>query len=369
MSYEERKPLLQAVEGLRAGRCLVCFLNFDRLSEPTLPGLSTQFHADVKEVLFRVLKESNPQDGVDLILYTRGGDTNAVWPLVSLIREFDPDFEVLVPFRCHSSGTLAALGANRIVLTRLSELSPIDPSTGNQFNPRDPADPKSGMAISVEDVRAYRAFIVEQLAGINERDDDVLPLPPEALSLLQHLVSQVHPLALGNVHRVLQQIQQLAANLLNLHPVDGADPQKIVKDLTSQFFSHLHMINRHEAKEILGDRVEFASDELSDALDCILRAYEDQFALRQKFYLSSLLDDDSEQPFRFAGALLESATRSYLFETAGVVRQAAKPPANVQIQVPVGQPIPLVPGMPRETQVEVKSQGWVHNKEPQGVTK
>ncbi len=79
--------------------------------------------------------------------------------------------------------------------------------------------------------------------------------------------------------------------------------------------------------------------------------------------------DDSERPFRFAGALLESATRSYLFETAGVVRQAAKPPANVQIQVPVGQPIPLVPGMPRETQVEVKSQGWVHNKEPQGVTK
>ena len=56
-----------------------------------------------------------------------------MWPIVSLIREFDKDFEVLVPYRCHSSGTLTALGAKRIVMDQLSELSPIDPSTGNQF--------------------------------------------------------------------------------------------------------------------------------------------------------------------------------------------------------------------------------------------
>ena len=372
MNYEERKSLLQKVEQLRPGRRLVCFLNFDRQSEPALPGLLTQFHADVKEALFRVLKESDSLQGIDLLLYTRGGDTNAVWPLVSIVREFDPDFEVLVPFRCHSSGTLAALGANRVVLTGLSELSPIDPSTGNQFNPRDPANPKSGMAISVEDVRAYRSFILEQLCGTkeDEDEDELLPLPREAVSLLQRLATEVHPLALGNVNRVLQQIKQLAVNLLNLHPVEGEDVQNIVRALTTQFFSHLHMINRHEAKEILGNRVEFASVELSDALDDVLRAYEDQFALRKKFYLRNLLDDsDAELPFRFIGALLESVMRSYLFETTGVVRQVAKPPPNVQIQVPAGQPIPLVPGMPRETQVEVKSQGWVHNKQPQGVTK
>ena len=370
MNYDGRKPLHERVEQLRAGRRLVCFLNFDRQSEPALPGLLTHFSADVKEALFRVLKESDPRDGIDLLLYTRGGDTNSVWPLVSLVREFDPDFEVLVPFRCHSSGTLAALGAKRLVLTSLSELSPIDPSTGNQFNPRDPANPQSGMAISVEDVRAYRSFILEQLRGGKDDADALLPLPPEGIALFQRLTSEVHPLALGNVNRVLQQIKQLAVNLLNLHPVDGEDLQEIVNALTTQFFSHLHMINRHEAKEILGDRVEFAPDELSGALDDLLRAYEQQFALRKKFYLTDLLDgdDDAERSFRFVGALLESVMRSYLFETTGVVRQVAKPPANVQVQVPAGQAIPLVPGMPRETQVEVKSQGWVHNSQPQGVT-
>ena len=71
MNYEGRNPPLERVEQLRAGRRLVCFLNFDRQSEPALPGLLTHFSADVKEALFRVLKDSDPRDGIDLLLYTR----------------------------------------------------------------------------------------------------------------------------------------------------------------------------------------------------------------------------------------------------------------------------------------------------------
>src|ERR1700732_3524302 len=147
MAYADRVPMLEKIETLRKGRTLVCYFTFDRIISPpsfaTL-GLQTMFHADVKESLFRVLKESvSGQTGVDLCLYTRGGDTNAVWPIVSLIREFDPDFQVLVLFRCHSSRTLVTLGAKRIHLCPISELSPIDPSTGNQFNPLDPTDKNS----------------------------------------------------------------------------------------------------------------------------------------------------------------------------------------------------------------------------------
>ncbi len=116
MVYEKRKPLMERIEALRQGRALICFFNFDRTSLPGIGGISTQFHAEVKEALFRVLKESTKagNKGVDLCLYTRGGDTNSVWPIVGILREFDPDFQVLVPFRCHSSGTLLALGAKSI---------------------------------------------------------------------------------------------------------------------------------------------------------------------------------------------------------------------------------------------------------------
>lgn len=363
MPYADRKALIGKIEGLRAGRTLVCFLNFDRISEPQIQGLSTQFLAEVKEALFRVLKESTIEKGVDLFLYTRGGDTNSVWPLVSLIREFDPDFEVIAPFRCHSSGTLAALGARRILLGPLSELSPIDPSTGNQFNPVDPANQGNRLAISVEDVTEYREFVAKQLIGDSELSESSFA------PFLDKLVSSVHPLALGNVHRVVKQINQLAEKLLALHPVEGEGTAEVIKKLTSHFYSHLHMINRSEAQAILGERIVLMDKELADACDDLLRVYEDDFNLRRKFYLAFHLGVELQKDVRFIGGVAEGGARSYLFETFGVVRQSTRVPPNVQVQIPAGQPMPLVPGLPRDINFEISSQGWVHNTDPKGVTK
>lgn len=370
MAYDDRKIILSEIEELRGGRTIVCFFNFDRHAEPSIPGLSTQFHAEVKEALFRVLKESSPTRGVDVCLYTRGGDTNSVWPIVSLIREFDTDFEVLIPFRCHSSGTLMALGARRIWMGPISELSPIDPSTGNQFNPRDPSDPRAGMAISVEDVRAYQSFVCEQF-----RDPETKKLLPfetvaekHLRAFIERLATEVHPLALGNVQRVLMQIQQLATNLLGIHPVEQEKPSEIVEALTTRFYSHLHMINRYEARDILGSRVEFAPPALASALDRLLRAYENSFKLRHTFFLSSYLKGKLETEVRFIGGAAESTAWSYLFETKANIRQHVRLPPNVQIQIPFDQPMPVVPGLPRDTEVEITSQGWARNVEPLGVT-
>jgi Serine dehydrogenase proteinase len=374
MPYEDRRPLFEKIEKLRGSRTLVCFFNFDRIANPALAlGVATQFHAEAKEALFRVLKESaSKKSGVDLCLYTRGGDTNAVWPIVSLLREFDPDFHVLVPFRCHSSGTLVALGSKHIHLAPISELSPIDPSTGNQFNPLDPTDKSTSarLPISVEDVQAYRSFILESLrAGAKKSNDALERASPEFATFLQKLVADVHPLALGNVHRVHQQIKKLGKSLLDLHPVKKRDVNKIIDELATRFYSHLHMINRHEALDILGsEQVKFASTELATALDELLRAYEDQFQLRRPFFLGEHMGDEPEKTARFIGGAVESRRRSYLYETKAKITQNSKLPSNVQLQLPTGQRLPLIPGLPREYNLDLIAQGWIHNKEPKGVT-
>lgn len=370
MAYDDRKSIFRKIEKLRGGRTLVCFFNFDRHSEPEIPGLSTQLNASAKEALFRVLKESTSKNGVDVCLYTRGGDVNSVWPIVSLVREFDPDFEVLLPFRCHSGGTLIALAARRIVMSSIAELSPIDPSTGNQFNPRDPSNPKQRLAISVEDVRAYKSFICEQF-----KDPAITQSQPSGQldgerfqPFIERLTNKVHPLALGNVQRVLMQIKQLAENLLRLHAIDDQPLKIIVESFTTKFYSHLHMINRQEAREILGDRVEHASTDLGAALDDLLRSYEDAFKLREKFFLRSHLGDSPREEVRFIGGAIESKAWSYLYETKAEVLQYSRIPSNVQIQIPDGQPMPLIPGLPREIEIGVVAERWMHNIGPLGVT-
>lgn len=241
-------------------------------------------------------------------------------------------------------------------MTPLAELSPIDPTTGNQFNPQDPAGKHLG--ISVEDVQAFNDFIKIQLGG----------KAPKVEPFIGRLVERVHPLALGNVHRVHRQVQRLAREILSLHPVRCRSVDAAIKTLTSGFDSHLHMIGRRQAAEILGAQVMHAPSELSTALDELLRGYEDDFQLRRPFIVKGHLGDTVMKDATFVGGVVESRKWSYLFKTRGRLHQYSALPPNVQVQIPVGQSMPLVPGLPREHRFEILSQAWEHNTTPQGVT-
>jgi hypothetical protein len=249
-----------------------------------------------------------------------------------------------------------ALGAKTIHLGPLSELSPIDPSTGNQFNPPDPFNAGRRLAISVEDAQAYRDFVAD------------LASKTLVATMLPRLVDNVHPLALGNVHRVHKQIKQLGQNLLRLHGQDAAANKKAVEKLTSEFYSHLHMVNRNEALEILGSRVQFADDALAHAMDALLHCYETQFNLRTTFSIADFMGDDDQKDVRFAAGAIESTARSYLLVTTGRIGQHSKLGAGVQVQLAPSQKMPLIKGLPREYDIEVGPHGWVHNFEPKGLT-
>jgi len=112
----------------------------------------------------------------------------------------------------------------------------------------------------------------------------------------------------------------------------------------------------------------FADLELATVLDELLRSYEDSFMLRKPFVLHSFMKGKAETDVRFVGGAVESQAWSYLNETKATVRVHSKLPPNVQVQIPLGQPMPLITGLPREIEVEVTAQGWSHNLEPQGVT-
>lgn len=376
LKYEDRQQVLADLEEKRPGRLAVSLFNLDRQSIPNMEGLSTHFDASVKEPLFRVLSESyknKDYEGIDLVLYTRGGDTNAVWPIVNLLREFDPEFQVLAPFRCHSSGTLVALGAKSIVMGPLSELSPIDPTCGNQFNPREEGNPNSPpIGISVEDVQSYRDFLVKQLcleapeAGQTDKRPDNWR---EVLSPhIAKLTESVHPLALGNVHRVIRQIEKLAKQLLELHPSAEESVDRIIQDLTTHFFSHTHMLDRHEAKRILGDRVVEADTDLADLLNRVLGCYKKSFRTWDPFFWIEKIGDEPMKSFEFVGGVVETRHWSYLYRTTVRATQTSGVPQGVNVQLPPNQPMPLIPGLPRQRGAEKVAQGWKRNSRPTGVS-
>lgn len=358
MSFENRIELIQNIQEKR-NSTVVTYILGDRVHNPAivpLPGIIGKVATDVKPIFQHILSQVGYQQNIDLFVFTRGGDTNAVWPIVSLFREYCENLSVLIPFRCHSSGTMICLGANKVYMTKIAELSPIDPQTGNQFNPIDDFS-KNRKGISVEDLNSYYDLGKDNFNLKDEAD----------LEMFKELTKAVHPLALGNVKRVLSQSNLLSKKLLSLHldPEENEELFNTITDtLTVKFFSHLHYINRKEAKEIFGDNiVQYPDADLENDILNLYYSYAESLKLNNTFCLFSEMGNHPEREVTLYNGLIESTQSSYCSKTRMKVFQRSELPQNMRINLQPGQTIPIIPGYPKSIYTEVFEQGWIINEE------
>jgi len=266
----------------------------------------------------RHLEAIGKQDRLALVLYTLGGDTNTPWPFVNFVRGYCEELFVLVPFWAHSAGTLIALGADKIYMTRFGTLSPIDPSVTNEFNPQDPAT-DDRIPIAVEDVLAFF-----QLASEQSMDDRAL-----AADAFRRLAESVHPLALGNVKRNIEQIWQLAKKLIRMHSpdLDDAALTALVRRLTTELYSHSHLITRTEATA-LGLPVEQPSNELEGRLLAYYGRLKADLELLEKFDPGAM---HQAQLVVLERAYIETPSTCDAFVTRGVISQQLEAQQQQQV--------------------------------------
>jgi len=339
----KRDGLLQSIEESLKTK-VISYLTGDR------PGLATQIGADVIPRFRRHLEAIGEVESISLFLYTRGGDTNVPWRLVNLLREYCTKLAVLVPFRAHSAGTLISMGADDIVVGKMSELTSIDPSVANPFNPPDPTNPMARVPISVEDVNAFK----ELAKRFGVKDED--PAHPEHnAAVFLALASKVEPLALGNVERAHKQISKLAADLLSLHPpkLSKERTDEIVKMLTVGLYSHGHIINRKEA-EVIGLNVKMATKEVDALLWNLFDDYSNEMELEKQFNPAQLaLGQAANVRVSAKRAFVESIGKTDTFVSEGTITRM-QPGA---FQLPPGMQVP-----PQLAQVQVAVQfdfeGW-----------
>jgi hypothetical protein len=240
MARKERIELIRQIEDHRGSR-LICCLTSDRQNAA---GIIAK---DYIPVFFNRLLKFQSGRKIDVLMCTIGGDTLAAFGLSRLIREFTDTVAVLVPEKCQSAGTLFALGANEIFMTRAATLSPIDPSVNGPLNPVVELAPgqRQSVAVSVESVAGYRALVTEDWR-LNDAGTDIA---------FKILAEQINPLALGDVYRSRQQIERLARTLIKYHRQDERNIEKIVQEITRGLGSHDYLISSKEARELLGTQV------------------------------------------------------------------------------------------------------------------
>lgn len=252
------KQLIAKVEKLRQSRVLVYWTSpFAKMGDGSVPSLYDQLEA-IGDV-----------DHLDLILHTGGGDVEIPWRMVALIREFAARFSVIVPHRAASAGTLLAIGADEIVMTRYAALGPIDPSRNHPLLPRREGEPQE--PVSVQDMRHAMQFIRE--AG---RVDEEFIYTPEAMAeIFTALFDKLHPLAIGAIEQSYALSKLIGTRCLETHMKTKAEQAAIpaiVDHLCDGFKSHAYQIPRREAKAI-GLKVTNANKKLDAALMTLYRHY------------------------------------------------------------------------------------------------
>lgn len=320
-----RQKLIKQIEEER-NSAVICYITGDKNK------FSTKIGDDVIPILFRHLELIGNKNNIDLLLYTRGGDMVTPIRIVKIIRSFCKKFGILIPYRAHSAGTLTALGADEIVMTKLAELTPVDPTTGHPFNPRDPVDQKKVIPISVEDITSYFLLAKDK---INIKEDKIAEIYENLTKHSYFDSKHLHPLALGNVYRAQRMIRVLSERLLSLH-MDTSNKkviEKIVNEITSDICIHNYPIYRDEAKS-LGLNVIVPNDNLERMLWNVYLKYAGEMELTKPFNPMEVLGQENAKSIKYGAAYIESLKTQDTFYYDIRINKIVTPPAPGQPPLP-----------------------------------
>ncbi|MEX1255562.1 MAG: serine protease [Dehalococcoidia bacterium] len=337
MPREDRLNLIREIEALRGSRLLAAVWG-DRPNHPTI--IASDAHA----IFFEHLERIGEVPKIDVLLYTAGGHTLAAWGLANLVREYCDALGVLIPHRALSAGTLFTLAANEIIMTRLGQLSPIDPSVNSALGPKVETPNQLGQAqvvpISVEDVVGFLDLARREAALKEERS---------LLTVFDRLSAQVHPLALGAVYRSREQIVSLADRLLAFH-MDGEEHKderdRIVSRLTRELGSHDYLIGRSEAQNALKLKVIESTPEIEAKVKALFSEYSALLELGTPYNADGFLGAEQQTVGTFPRAVIETTDLTHVFQTTKNIQR-------IQVQQP-GLPVPTV-----AIQERASFEGWL----------
>lgn len=178
-----------------------------------------------------------PNQKVDFLLHTPGGDIDKAEKLVLLLRSKASHVRLIVPESAKSAGTLIACAADEILMSDTSELGPIDPqvyvvtSTGKDL------------------ARPAQSF----LDGLEAIKEDVIKtgsLSPVYFPLL----SDLDPALIDFCHKSIERSKRFATKWLSVSQCKGRPRRAaaIAKALcnTKKYQSHGMVIGYEEAKKL-----------------------------------------------------------------------------------------------------------------------
>lgn len=263
-----RQDLIKKIEA-DYGRRLICYVS----------GRAATIDRDDTAGFMELLHNIAPDESIDLLLHTRGGDVDAAEKMLSLVQATvgGQQLRVIIPEFAKSAGTLMALGADTLLMSDTSELGTIDPQIW--------ADDGQGNMVC-HSVLSYIDAYATHSAALNKNPDD-----PVARLML----GKLDPTTLQTYTTIRERARTFAENQLKRKGRNFSAITSALLD-TKRWPSHGQMIGWQDAKHELDLNVEYLPPRSAQwqsywRLYCLLRlAVADKQNIFESAYASLILD-------------------------------------------------------------------------------
>ncbi len=129
MIQAARQRMLASIEKKRNSRVIMLVHRQESMSFLGFPLVKYISMEDSEEIL-RALESTDEDKDIDLVLHTPGGLVLASLQIARAIKNRKGKVRVIVPHYAMSGGTLIALAADEIIMSKNAVLGPVDPQLG-----------------------------------------------------------------------------------------------------------------------------------------------------------------------------------------------------------------------------------------------
>lgn len=249
--------------------------NYEGTTDRALVVFWGPIRSDVITPFADAVHDVQPDQPLDLMLTSLGGDAEAAITMAAMCHAEREDFRVIVPETAASAATLLALAAEAVVMSDTSALGPVDPQIllpdrGHFF-------PAKGIVELVDDLdgktrdnphayELYAALLADVDAVAYQRAKDAIrrtgELVPEVLRL-RHT-----PPSDSDIERMTEDLQSSAVHSATIGharakelgiPTEYLSPHSSTWDLLWRLHAHYAFLLSHQSRENLieGRRVSF----------------------------------------------------------------------------------------------------------------
>lgn len=202
------------------------------LQKPQVPGLFTLINMEDINGFMAGVHGHDFNKGLLLILHTPGGMAEAAQTIVDYLRSKFTAIDIVIPTYAMSAGTMIALGCDRIVMGRQSQLGPTDPQL----------------------IVGNRPFSAHSIVDQFEEAKTNIASNPVLAHAWAPVLSSFGPALLQEARKAISYGQSLVQNWLQGYMfADSQNPSALAERVAEYFGSDIHgshgkRIDREEAK-------------------------------------------------------------------------------------------------------------------------